>query len=155
MADLVYCPTNLLFFDIPFLYCYTNLNSSIISCPSFGDIYLSFGVSDSSLASLFCGFLECNSIEDFFETLVILSAILLPIKSPVASAVFLDCSFWSSFYCICVDFFVLSRHFWLCLLLKCLPMFFSKYKNPYPFTYILFLDWIEYLIFIMTVLFNY
>ena len=39
--------------------------------------------------SLFCNSLECNSVGDFFfETLVILSAILLPIKLPVASAVF-------------------------------------------------------------------
>ena len=38
--------------------------------------------------SSFCNSLECNSVGDFFETLVILSAILLPIKSPVASAVF-------------------------------------------------------------------
>ena len=83
MVDLMHCLTNLLFFDIPLLYYYTNLNSSIICCLFSGDMYLSFGASDSSLASLFC-----ERLEDFFKTLVILSAILLPIKSPVASAVF-------------------------------------------------------------------
>ena len=88
MADLVHCLSNLLFFDIPLLYCYTNLNSSIICCFFSGDIYLSFGVSDSLLASLFCNFFECNSVQDFFEALVILLAILLPIKSPVPSAIF-------------------------------------------------------------------
>ena len=82
MVDLMYCLKNLIFFYILLLYYYTNLNSSIIFCLLSRDIYLSFGISNS-----FC---ECNSSEDFFETLVILSAIiLLPIKSPVASAVFL------------------------------------------------------------------
>ena len=85
MVDLMHCIINSLFFDIPLLCYYTSLNLSIISCLFSGDMYLSFGVSVSSFASLFC---ERNFVEDFFETLVILSAILLPIKSPVASAVF-------------------------------------------------------------------
>ena len=75
MADLMRYLSNLLFFGIPLLY-YINLNSSIIFCISFGEIYLSLGV---SLLTSFC---------DFCDALVILSAILLPIKSPVASAVF-------------------------------------------------------------------
>ena len=79
----MHCLTNLLFSDVPLLYYYISLNSSI-TCRLFsGDMYLSFGVSDSSLVSLFC-----ERVEDFFETLVILSAILLRIKSPVASGVF-------------------------------------------------------------------
>ena len=49
----------------------------------FVDIYFSFGISISLLASLFC-----NSLEDIFEALVMLSTILLPIKSPAASGVF-------------------------------------------------------------------
>ena len=53
--------SNLLFFGIPLLYYYINLNSSIICCLSCGDIYLSFGV--LVLAS--------------FDVLVILSAVLL------------------------------------------------------------------------------
>ena len=44
--------------------------------------YISFFFGISLLA-----FFECNFFEDFFETLVILSAILLPIISPVASTV--------------------------------------------------------------------
>ena len=56
-----------------------NLNSSIIC-------YLSFVI--SLLASFDDNCFECMSFTDFFEKLVILSAILLPIKSPVASAVF-------------------------------------------------------------------
>ena len=82
MVDLMHCLTNSLFFDIPLLYYYTSLNSSIICCLFSGDMHLSFGASDSSLASLFC-----ELVEDFFETRVILSVILLPVKSPVASAV--------------------------------------------------------------------
>ena len=46
-------------------------------------MYLFFGTSISLLASSFCEYLE-----DFFKILIILSAILLPIKSPVASVVF-------------------------------------------------------------------
>ena len=88
MVDLMHCLTNLLFFDIPLLYCYTSLNSSIICCLSSGDMCLLFGTSISLLTSsfyeCFAEDFECNSV----ETLVILSEILLPIKSPVASTVF-------------------------------------------------------------------
>ena len=73
MVDLMCRLLNLLFFGIPLLY-YVSLNSSIIFCLSFEEIYLSFGI---SLLTSLC---------DFFDALVILSAILLPIKSPVASA---------------------------------------------------------------------
>ena len=74
--------SNLLFFDIPLLYYYISLNSSISCCLSFGEIYLSFGI--SLLTSFDC----ISSLCDFFDALVILSAILLPTKSLVASAVF-------------------------------------------------------------------
>ena len=73
--------SNLVFFGIPLLCYYINLNSSIIYGLSCGDLYLSFGI--SLLASF-----ECNSLGDYFEELVILSAILLPSKSPVASPIF-------------------------------------------------------------------
>ena len=82
MVDLVYCLTNLLFFDIPLLHYYNiifNLRLSVIFCLSSGDIYLSLGISLSCLfvfvSELFC---------EFCETFVILSRI----KSLVASAVF-------------------------------------------------------------------
>ena len=51
---------DLLFFGIPLLYYYINLNSSIIFCLSCGDIYLSFGI------SLLTSF-ECGSSAGFFE----------------------------------------------------------------------------------------
>ena len=70
---------NSLFFGIPLLY-YANFNSSIIFCLSLGKIYLSL----LTLSSL-CGFA------------VISSAILLPIKSPVAFAVSLSIFFTSNF----------------------------------------------------------
>ena len=44
------------------------------------DIYLSLSISSSFVSELFFG--------EVFETLVILSAILFQIKSPVASAIF-------------------------------------------------------------------
>ena len=52
-------------------------NSSTIFCLSLREIYLSFGI--SLLTSSDC---------DFFDALVIFSAILLPIKSSVAFVVF-------------------------------------------------------------------
>ena len=64
----------------------TNLNSSIICCLSSGDMYLFLGVTLST--SYFVSSCGNSFVDFFFETLVILSAILLPIKSPVASAVF-------------------------------------------------------------------
>ena len=54
MVDLMmYHLTDLLFFGIPLLYYYINLNLSIFFCLSCGDIYLSFGI--SSLAAIECG----------------------------------------------------------------------------------------------------
>ena len=80
----MYWLTNLLLSDFPLLYYYINLRSSEIFYPSSGVIYLSSGMflSSSSVVTseLFC--------DETFEAFVILSAILLPIKSPVASAVF-------------------------------------------------------------------
>ena len=92
---------NFLFFSIPLLYYYINLNSSIICCLSCEDIYPSFGI---SLLASFKG----NSFEDFYETLVILSAILLPIKSPVASAVFQTAHFEAVFIASVAGFLALS-----------------------------------------------
>ena len=86
MVDLLYCLLNLLFFNIPLLYYYTNINSSVICCLFSGDIYLSFGISTSS-------------------------AILLPIKSPVASAVFLIALFEAAFIASIVDYLALLRSF--------------------------------------------
>ena len=80
----MYCLTNLLFFDIPWLYYYTNLNSSIICCLFSGDTHLSFGVSILFSSVFGCNSFEfnsfeCNSFGDF-EIFVILSAISLPVK---------------------------------------------------------------------------
>ena len=109
MVDLMCRLSNLLFFGIPLLY-YVSLNSSIIFCLSFEEIYLSFGI--SLLTSFDC----ISSLCDFFDALVILSAILLPIKSPVVSALLLTIFFNSNrskiftrFYCfICLFFTVFT-----------------------------------------------
>ena len=65
----------------------TNVNSSIICFLSSGDMYLFLGITISTSSSFVSSLLR-NSLAGYFETLVILSAILLPIKSPVASTVF-------------------------------------------------------------------
>ena len=119
---------NLLFFGIPLLYYYINLNSSIISYLSCGDIYLPFGI--SLLASYECNFGEGSVFGVFFETLVILSAILLPIKSPVPSDFFRVSLFEAIFIASVAYFLALSISFWLYLLLIFLPIFLAKDKNP-------------------------
>ena len=77
MVDLM---THLIF-SIPLIYYYINLNSSKNFCLSSGDIYLSFGIS-------FLAAFECGSFVGYLEILVILFAIVLPTRSPVASAAF-------------------------------------------------------------------
>ena len=101
-------------FDILLLYYYGNLNSSIICCLFFEIciflLVLLFHywhhhfVSALSAAPL-------NSLEDF-DALVILSAIFLPIKSPVVSAVLWLALFEAVSIASAVDFLKLSRSFW-------------------------------------------
>ena len=88
----------------------------------YGDIYLSFG---NSLLASFIEFIcfersppERSSFGGF-ELLVISSAILLPIKSPVAFAVFSFPLFKGVFVASIVDFLALSISYWLYLLLRC------------------------------------
>ena len=67
---------------------------------------MSFGLSlPTSISSV------CNSLGDFFDTLGISSAILLPIKSPVDPATFLVVLFEAVFIASAVDFLALSRSF--------------------------------------------
>ena len=84
MHHYMYCLTNLLFFDIPLLYCYINLRSSTIFCFTSRDIHIFMG------SFLPCSFLTISKLFccEVFEIFGISSVILLPIKSPVASAVF-------------------------------------------------------------------
>ena len=89
-------------FDILLLH-YFNLGSSIVSCFSFEDIYLSLGI---SLSYSFISVFELVCYKSF-ETFVTLSAILLPIKSPVASAVFE----WRRFKWICCKFVSIVKRF--------------------------------------------
>ena len=104
--------SNFLFFAISLLYYYINLNSSITGCLFSGDIDLFFGI---SLLSSFdgnsfeCNSFACSSIEDFFY--VILSEMLLPIKSSVASAVFSIALFESGFSASIAEFLALPRYF--------------------------------------------
>ena len=84
MVDLVYYLSNLLFFDIWLLYYYINLKSSIIFCLSSEDKYLSL---DNYLSHSFVIVSELFCC-DVFDIFVILLAILLLIKSPVATAIF-------------------------------------------------------------------
>ena len=85
----MYHLSSLLIFGIPLLYYYINLNSSITVF--LAGIYIFLLVFQLEFLVFLLEFLfgiQCNSLGNFFDKLVILSAILLPIKSPVATAVF-------------------------------------------------------------------
>ena len=89
----------------------TNLNSSIIFCLSFGDIYLFLLVVANFTSSVSLSSLLCDFLTGFFDILVNLSAILLPVKSPVASAVYCIAVFDAVFNTSVVDFLVVSISF--------------------------------------------
>ena len=89
MVASMYCLTNLLFFDIALLYYYINLSSSIIHCLSLGYIYIY--IYTFYLVFLFHFYFLLNYFVNAIPLMiffVILSAILLPIKSPVGSGIF-------------------------------------------------------------------
>ena len=115
-----------MFFDFPLLYYYINLRSLITPYLFSGNLFFSFlislsnpvfSVSLSTVCGLLCG--ACLQIYDIL-------AILLPIKSPIASAGFLNYPFWSSFKRIWSRFWVWSISFCLYLLLNFLIMFLPK-----------------------------
>ena len=85
-------------------------------------MYLSFGTSVSLLAASFCEWFED------FHALVVLSAILLLIKSPVASDAFWIALFEAVFIASVVDFLALSRIFDHIYCLNFYPCFLQKRK---------------------------
>ena len=119
MVDWMHCLKNLLLFDIPLLYCYINLRSSITFYLSSGDTCLSL---DISLLSSFVLVSEyfCSEV---FETFVILSAILFPIKSLTATAVFWITVFGVVLSVSPADYLRWSWSFWLNLPLMFSPIF--------------------------------
>ena len=125
--QFIYLFIYLFIFDIPLLYC-INLNSLIVCYLFSRSIYFSFSisVSFSSIFKVFCEVFEWYS----FETFVILSAVLLPIISLVASADFWIALFEAVFIASVVDFLVLSRSVQLYLLFKVLPIFSANDKKP-------------------------
>ena len=83
------------------LYYIIDPRSLVIYCLFSGDIY--FSSSFVPVSELFCG--------EVFETFVILSAILLPIKPTVAPAIFCIALFEAIFKCICSKFFSMIKKF--------------------------------------------
>ena len=157
MVHLIHCLNNLLLFDIPVLYHYTNLNSSMICSLCWGDIYLPFCTSIWLLASSFCecNSVECNSFEYFLKQLLVYLQCYYQLNHQLLLQ-FSELLFLKQFYCTCCRLFISTmKKFLLYLLLKFLFMFFTKNKNPYPFTYILSLNSVDYLNFIIAVLFSY
>ena len=154
MVDLASCLTNLLFFDILLffilLYCYTNLSSSVICCLFFGVMYLFYGASISLLSSSFfeCSSIECNSVGDFSKHLLFYQQFCYQLNHQLL-LLFFELLFEAVFIASVADLLALLRSFWPYLLLKFLPVFFTNDKIPYPFTYILSIGLIEYLIFII------
>ena len=96
-----------------------NINSLIICCLSSGDIHLFIWVVNSKLLLLLLLLL----LDGFLEILVILSALLLSIIPPVASAVFWIALFKAVFIASVADFLALSRSFDHCYYLNFYPYF--------------------------------
>ena len=98
--------------DIQLLYCYFNLRSSIICCLFSEDIYLSSGI------SLSCSFVTISKLfrYEFFEALIILSAI----KLPFASVDFSFSLFQAVLNASVSDCLASWRRFWLYLPIKLL-----------------------------------
>ena len=124
MVNLVYCLTSLLFFDIPLLYHYINLRSSIIFCLFSGDMYFSLGIY-LSIPIFFASFVTVSELffSKILEGFLILSAIFLPIKSSVAFAVFWIALFEAVLSASVAVFVAWSRSFCFYLLLKFLLIF--------------------------------
>ena len=93
--------------------------SLIIFCLISEGINLPLSISSSFVSELFFG--------EVFETVVILSAILFRIKSPVASAVFWIALFKAVLSASVASCLAWSRSFWLCVLLKFLLIFLSTF----------------------------
>ena len=106
-----------------------NLRSSIICCLFSGGMYISSGFS----------FSFDLPIE------VILSAMLFPIKSPLASAVFCTTLLEAVFAASIPIFVAVSIHF----LPYLSPNLLAKDKKPYALTYFLNFGSVEYLIYII------
>ena len=139
----MYYLTNLLFFHIPLTYYYINLWSSTISCLSSVDIHILHIHTYIYSVYLFSGIFQSSPIfhasfvtvfELFYgeglQTFVILIAILLPVKSPVASAVL-----WSALSEVVLSASVANclawwGSFWLYLLFR-LFLYFSTYLNVF------------------------
>ena len=123
MADLVYC-LSLLFFDIPLLHYCFSLRSSIIFYLFSRDIYFSLGISLSS--SMFS--LSLSTTSDIlgwsiFKTFLILSAIVLSIKSPIASVYFCIALFEAVISASVTDCLAWSRSVWVYFPLQFLHIF--------------------------------
>ena len=125
--------TKFIIFDIPLLYYYINIRSSIIFCLSSWDICLSLGISLScpfiTLSELFCS--------ELFENFVIISATSLLRKLLVGCAFFRIALSEVVLNASVIDCLAWPRNFWLYLLLKflliflpiTLPLFLGKDKN--------------------------
>ena len=107
---------------ISFMY-YINLCSSIICFLFSGGISLSNSIFPALLLAVF---------DKVFETFVTWSAILLPVKSPVVSAVFWISLFEVVLSAFAPNFLALLRIFWLYLplrlLLKCWHYFYPYFQ---------------------------
>ena len=117
---LVWCIVLGIFYFVIFqsLYRYINLRWSTICC-SFWK-YVFFFCYFSIQSNIFCFICNCSFVtelflDEFLNTFVIISEILLPIKSPVASAVFWIALFKAVLNVSVKCCLAWSRIFWLCL----------------------------------------
>ena len=126
---------NILVHDVINLLYYNNQISSIICGHLYGDMFLSVGIGTgcidvSSVPKDIINFLAASEVL-FEAAFVTLSTILFPTKSPVNFAGFFLFPFLGQFWGhMLLLFSVFSKSFYPNLLLKLLPVFFAKDKNP-------------------------
>ena len=141
----MYCLTNVLFFDIPWLYYYINFISSILFCLFYGDVYLSLGICYHMQFVTGSELFFCK----VFEILVIL--LKIRIRSPVCFFCFLNCSFWYNFMNICCGLIFIIKTFLATFTTQDFTYIFTtnfiyilaEDKNPLPFANIKSLGWAE------------
>ena len=100
----MYFLTSLLFFDVPLLYYYFNLKSTIISCIFSGDIYVFLGIS-LYFSELFCCEFFDISLLYYFNLSLSIIACLSSGDTYLSLGISLSCSFVTVSEIFCCEFF--------------------------------------------------
>ena len=144
MFYLLYCPTDLLFFNIPLLHYYIDRRSSIVCSLLSVNICLSFSFFYHPQYFMFLNYYVANFLKFYLQLYYGLNRLLLLLLFKLF--------FWNSFNCIYWKFFSIIEkflavfsaylyfypYFWQNTIIH--SILYVKNKNIYPFTNIRYLD---------------